>query len=145
MFGPHLITHCLNLCEAWEVLKRKLKFELDKFLDLIPDEPEMLNCVTAARSNSILEQLSHRRAEVLYYAGGVSGSSTASKPHQVYQVRCHMLVLCIRSKWTVFYNCRNYELLDIQLYEIILPTWIIEFCWRYTYCAYFIFMFSLRF
>ena len=40
----------------------KLIFELDKFLELIPGLPKMTNQVTAARSNSILDQLSHRRA-----------------------------------------------------------------------------------
>ena len=38
----------------------KLKFEVDKFLELFPDEPKMTNYVTAARSNSVLDQLSHR-------------------------------------------------------------------------------------
>ena len=41
----------------------KLKFELDKFLALIYHEPKMYNYVTAARNNSILDQLSHGRAQ----------------------------------------------------------------------------------
>ena len=40
----------------------KFKFELDKFLELIPDEPKMRNYVTASGSNSILDQLTHLRA-----------------------------------------------------------------------------------
>ena len=35
----------------------KSKFELDKFLELIHDERKMSNYVTAARNNSILDQL----------------------------------------------------------------------------------------
>ena len=35
----------------------KFKFELDKFLDTIPDQPNMPNNVTASGSNSILDQL----------------------------------------------------------------------------------------
>ena len=50
----------------------KSKFKLDKFLELIPDEPKMPNYVTAARSNSILDQLAHRRAQGIYDSGGVS-------------------------------------------------------------------------
>ena len=41
----------------------KFKFELDKFLELIPDEPKMANYVTASGSNSILDQLAHLRAQ----------------------------------------------------------------------------------
>ena len=35
----------------------KFEYELDKFLELIPDEPKMDIYVTASRSNSILDQL----------------------------------------------------------------------------------------
>ena len=38
------------------MLKNK-NFELDEFLELNPDEPKMSNCVTAARCNSILDQI----------------------------------------------------------------------------------------
>ena len=47
-----------------EIVKtEKLKFELDKFLELIPDPPKMPNYVTASGSNSILDQLSHLWAQ----------------------------------------------------------------------------------
>ena len=36
-------------------INEKLKFELDKFLELIPDDHRAPNNVTAARSNSILD------------------------------------------------------------------------------------------
>ena len=37
------------------VKTEKFKFELDKFLDTIPDQPKMPNYVTASGSNSILD------------------------------------------------------------------------------------------
>ena len=54
----------------------ELKFELDKFLELIPDEIKILNYVTAERSNSILDQLSHRRAQGIHNGGEVSYSAS---------------------------------------------------------------------
>ena len=56
------------------VKTEKFKFELEKFLELIPNEPKMPNNVTAARNN-ILGQLSHRRAQGNYNNGGVSDSA----------------------------------------------------------------------
>ena len=41
----------------------KFKFELDKFLELIPDKPKIPNYVTASGSNSILDQLTQLRAQ----------------------------------------------------------------------------------
>ena len=49
---------------------------LDKFLELIPDEPKLPNYVTAAGSNSILDQLTHLRAQGIYQGGGVPDSAT---------------------------------------------------------------------
>ena len=55
-----------------KVLKaEKFKCELDKFLEFIPDEPKMPNYVTAARSNNILDQLSHLKAQRIYQGGVV--------------------------------------------------------------------------
>ena len=48
------------------VKTEKFKLEHDKFLELIPDEPKMPNYVTAAGSNSILDQLTHLRAQGIY-------------------------------------------------------------------------------
>ena len=44
----------------------KFKFELDKFQELIPDEPKMPKYVKASGSNSILEQLTHLKAQGIY-------------------------------------------------------------------------------
>ena len=44
---------CLRNTES--VKTGKFKFDLDKFLELIPDEPKMSNYVTTSRSNSILD------------------------------------------------------------------------------------------
>ena len=44
----------------------KFKFELDKFLELIPDQPKMPNYVSASGSNCILDQLTHLRAQGIY-------------------------------------------------------------------------------
>ena len=49
----------------------KFKFEIYKFLELIPEELKMQNYVTAARSNSIVNPPSHRRAQGIYNSGGV--------------------------------------------------------------------------
>ena len=47
----------------------KFKFELEKFLEFIPDEPKMPNYVTTSQSNSILDQLTHLRAQGIYQSG----------------------------------------------------------------------------
>ena len=39
---------------------RNFIFELEKFIKLIPDEPKLTNYITAARSNTILDLLTHR-------------------------------------------------------------------------------------
>ena len=57
------------------VKTEKSKFELDKFLELIPDEPKMPNYVTAAGSNSILDQLTHLRAQGICRTGAVPDSA----------------------------------------------------------------------
>ena len=58
------------------VKTEKFNFELDKFLELIPDEPKMPHSVTASGSNSILDQLTHLRAQWIYQSGGVPYSAT---------------------------------------------------------------------
>ena len=45
------------------------------FLELIPDEPKMANYVTASGSISILDQLTHLRAQGVYHNGGVPDSA----------------------------------------------------------------------
>ena len=63
VFGPRLYNSLPKyLRDIESVQTEKFKFELDKFLELIPYEPKMPNYVTAARSNSILEKLTHLRA-----------------------------------------------------------------------------------
>ena len=57
------------------VKAEKFKFELDKFLDLIPDEPKRPNYVTASESNSILDQLTRLRPQGIYKSGGVPDSA----------------------------------------------------------------------
>ena len=58
------------------VKTEKVKLELHKFLELIPDEPKMANYVTAAGSKSILDQLTHLRAQGIYEGGGDPDSAT---------------------------------------------------------------------
>ena len=53
----------------------KFKFELDKFLVLIPDEPKMPNYATVSESNSILDQLAHLRAQGINQSSGVLDSA----------------------------------------------------------------------
>ena len=64
----HWIIHWIGLTE-------KLRFELDKFLELFHDEPKMPNYLTASGSNSILDQLTHLRAQEIYQSGGVPDSA----------------------------------------------------------------------
>ena len=54
----------------------KFLFEFNKFLELIPDELKMPNYVTAAGSNSILDQLTHLRIQGICQSGGVPDSAT---------------------------------------------------------------------
>ena len=57
------------------VKTEKFKFELDKFLEFIPEGPKMPNYVTASGSNSILDQLTHLRAQGTDQSGGVPDSA----------------------------------------------------------------------
>ena len=57
------------------VKTEKLKFQLDKFLELISDQPKLPNYVTTARINIIIiDRLSHRRAPGIYDGDEVSDS-----------------------------------------------------------------------
>ena len=63
VFGPRLYNSLPKYLSYIESVKtEKFKFELEKFLDTIPDQPKMPNYVTASGSNSILDQLTHLRA-----------------------------------------------------------------------------------
>ena len=76
VFGPRLYNSLPKYLRGIESVKtQKFKFELDKFLELIPDEPKMPNYVTASGSNSILDQLTHLRAQGIYRNGGVPDSA----------------------------------------------------------------------
>ena len=76
VFGPRLYNSFPKYLRDIENAKtEKFKFELDKFLELIHDEPKMSNYVTAARINSILDQLSHSRALGIDNISGVSDSA----------------------------------------------------------------------
>ena len=57
------------------VQTEKFKFELNKFLELFPDEPKMPNYVTASGSNNIFDHLTHPRAQGIYRSGGVTDSA----------------------------------------------------------------------
>ena len=56
VFGPRLYNSLPKYLRDIESVKNEnFKFELDKFLELIPDEPKMPNYVPVARSNGILD------------------------------------------------------------------------------------------
>ena len=75
VFGPRLYNSLPKFLRDIESIKtEKFKFELDKFLGLIPHEPKMPNYVTASGSNCILDQLTHLRAQGIYRSGGVPDS-----------------------------------------------------------------------
>ena len=72
VFRPRLYNSLPKYLRDIESVKtEKFKFELDKFLDTIPDQPKMPNYVTASGINSILDQLTHLRAKGIYHNGGV--------------------------------------------------------------------------
>ena len=76
VFGPQLYNSLPKYVRDIKSVKtKKFKFELDKFLETIPDQPKMLNYVTASGSNNILDQLTHLGAQGIYHSGGVSDSA----------------------------------------------------------------------
>ena len=76
VFGPRLYNSLSKYLRDIESVKtEKFKFELDKFLELIPDEPKMPNYVTASGSNSILDQLTQLTVQGIYRSGGVPDST----------------------------------------------------------------------
>ena len=76
VFGPRLYNSLPKYLRDIESVKtEKFKFELDKFLDTIPDQPKMPNYVTGSGSNSILDRLTHLRAQGIYHNGGVPDSA----------------------------------------------------------------------
>ena len=77
VFGPRLYNSFSKYIKDIESVKtEKLKFQLDKLLELIPEVPKMPNYVTASGSNGILDQLTHLRAQGIYQSGGVPDSAT---------------------------------------------------------------------
>ena len=87
VFGPRLYNSLPKYLRGIESVKTEIfKFKLDKFLELIPDEPKIPNYVTASGSNRILDQLTHLRTQGIYRSGGGVGHGAvlaASKPLQV--------------------------------------------------------------
>ena len=76
VLGPRLYNSLPKYLRDIERVKtEKFKFVLDKFLELIPDEPKLPNYVTASGSNSILDQLTNLRAQGIYRSGGVPDSA----------------------------------------------------------------------
>ena len=64
VFGPRLYNSLPKYLRDIESVRTEtFKFELHKFLELIPDEPKMPNYVATSGSNSILDQLTHLRAQ----------------------------------------------------------------------------------
>ena len=94
VFGPRLYNSLPKYLRAIESVKtEKFKFELDKFPELIPDEPKMHNYVTSSGSNSIIARpATHLRAQGIYRSGawsprlGHGAVLPASKPLQGIQV-----------------------------------------------------------
>ena len=64
VFVPRLNNSLPKYLRDIESVKtEKFKLELEKFQELIPDEPKIPNYVTASGSNGILDQLTHLRAQ----------------------------------------------------------------------------------
>ena len=88
VLGPRLYNSLPKYLRDIETVKtEKFNFKLDKFLELIPDEHKMPNYVTASGSNSILDQLTHLRAQGIYQGGGVPDSATeqSARNHSKYR------------------------------------------------------------
>ena len=76
VFGPRFYNSLPKYLRDIESVKtEKFKLKLDKFLELIPDQPKMPNYVTTSGSNRILDQLAHLRAQGIYESGGVLDSA----------------------------------------------------------------------
>ena len=76
LFGPRLSNSSPKYLRDIESVKtEKFKFELDKYLELVPDGPKMPNYVTASGSNSILDQLTHLRSQGIYRSGIIPNSA----------------------------------------------------------------------
>ena len=76
VFGPRLYNSLPKyLRDIGSVKTEKFKFELHKFLQLIPDEPKLPNYVTASGSYIILDQLIHLRPQGIYRSGGVPNTA----------------------------------------------------------------------
>ena len=70
VLGPRLYNSLSKYLRDIESVKtEKVKYELDKFLELSPDEPKMPIYVPASGSSSILDQLTHLRAQGIYRSG----------------------------------------------------------------------------
>ena len=72
-----IVKHYFQLPHFSEILK----FEPSKFIEFIPDEIKIPNYVSVVRSNSILDQLSHRLDQGIY--NGCGAGLGALKPLQV--------------------------------------------------------------
>ena len=94
VFGPRLYNSLPKYLKAIENVKtEKFKFELDKFLEFIHDKPKMPTYVTAAGSNSILDQQSHLRAQGICHGGG--WSPRCASQDCAYRVPNHQFADCI--------------------------------------------------
>ena len=100
VFVPRLYNSLPKYLRDIESVKtEKFKFELDKFLELIPDEPKMPNYVTSPGSNCILKQLTHLRAQGIYWTGGVPDSAMEQSwlhwNHSKYPSNCNVWMIRI--------------------------------------------------
>ena len=79
VFGPQLYNSLPKYLRDIESVKtEKFKFELDKFLELIPGNPKCPTICNRIRKHSILDQLTHLRAQLIYKRGGVLDSAVSS-------------------------------------------------------------------
>ena len=105
VFGPRLYNWLPKYLRDIESVKtEKFKFELDKFLELIPDQPKMPHYVTASGSNSILDQLTHLRAQGIYQSGGVPDSAT-EQPYSCFEITPSIQV----SKYLCYGLCTHHN------------------------------------
>ena len=113
-----LLHECMSCSQYYTRSSQtdKFKFNLDKFQELIYDEPKMPNYDTLARSNSILDQLSHRRAPGIFRRADFNcfeiTPSIPSKWFQIVARDLHTIVLCFTA---CFESCHTFPGNSVQL------------------------------
>ena len=131
-FVPRLYNSLPKYLRDIESFKtEKFEFEVDKFLELIPDESKMSNYVTASGSNIIIEQLTHLRAQGIYQSGGVPDFEAvlaASKPLQGSKCRTSQFARCFLPAQVRMWNdlpCTVFDTGTLDGFKGAVKSWLL--------------------